>query len=98
MLAGGTGFDRIVGGLGRDRISGGIDNDAFVYASAAEAGRGAARDIVEDFQHNRDTFDLRGIDASTAAAGDQTFAFIGAAAFGGWPGSCAMLAGSSPAT
>jgi hypothetical protein len=44
-------------------------------------------DVITDFNPlSGDLIDLSGVDASSVAAGNQTFTFIGAAAFSGTPG------------
>ena len=55
--------------------------------AVAETGTsGGTRDQIEDFVHGSDEIDLATIDANTTAAGNQAFAFIGAAAFSGVAG------------
>lgn len=81
VLTGGTTANRLVGGHGADRLIGGRGADTFVFAAlgdfAAKAG-----DRILDFSHAQgDRIDLSAIDPDAAAAGDQTFSFIGGAAF-----------------
>jgi Ca2+-binding RTX toxin-like protein len=73
------GNDSIVGGLGGDVLNGGAGNDRFIYTSVADS-TAAARDTIADFAAG-DLIDLLQVDANSAAAGDQAFTFIGAAAF-----------------
>lgn len=63
-LFGGAGFDRLVGGMGNDTLSGGagIDwlcggsgKDVFVFDTAPNT---ANRDLITDFSHADDTFQL----------------------------------------
>jgi len=93
VIQGGAGNDLLVGGLGRDVMSGGSGADTFRFSSTAESGRGAARDVIRDFQHGVDHFDLAAIDASTRHAGNQAFHFIGAKAFTGAAGEVAYKSG-----
>lgn len=82
VLRGGAGSDALSGGHGRDVLWGGTGADVFVFASAAEAGKHRARDVVADFSlRQNDRIDLRGIDAAAGAAGDQAFDFVGGARF-----------------
>jgi uncharacterized phosphosugar-binding protein len=54
----------------------------FDFNSVADSSSGANRDVVLDFNSAAgDTLNLASIDANTAAAGNQAFAFIGTAAF-----------------
>ena len=79
-LRGGAGTDTLNGGGGQDLLYGGSDTvqDVFVFGSAAGTGVGAsARDVIYDFRSGTDDIDLRGIDANSATAGDQTFTFNG---------------------
>jgi Ca2+-binding RTX toxin-like protein len=80
-ITGSDGDDAITGGMGRDIMFGGAGGDTFIFASAAETGVAAARDIIRDFVSGVDTIDLSAIDADTGAANDQAFGFIGAGAF-----------------
>ena len=75
-LDGGAGTDRLDGGLGADTLTGGEGSDRFEYASIAEAGNGATRDVITDF-YSGDVMDLRSIDANAQRAGNQAFRFIG---------------------
>src|SRR5262249_21186760 len=72
-------------GAGTDTLTGGLGDDTFVFATAAEAGNGATRDVITDVEGvgvaGGDVIDVSGIDANTGVAGDQAFTFIGAAAF-----------------
>ncbi|WP_300440628.1 calcium-binding protein [uncultured Mameliella sp.] len=72
LLRGGAGADRLSGGADRDFLTGGADADVFLFASAAEAGLGAARDQIMDFQPGLDL-----VDVSALAA----FGFRGTAGF-----------------
>ncbi|MFM9976982.1 MAG: M10 family metallopeptidase C-terminal domain-containing protein, partial [Sphingomonadaceae bacterium] len=77
FILGGTGNDRINGGLGADRLQGGSGNNVFVF-DTIDAG---VTDQILDFQRGRDKIDLTGIDAISGTAANDSFAFIGSAAF-----------------
>ncbi|MFN3944115.1 MAG: M10 family metallopeptidase C-terminal domain-containing protein [Allosphingosinicella sp.] len=83
-LWGGAGDDVITGGLGADLLRGGAGNDRFVYLSTADS-TGQSMDQILDFNAG-DKIDLGAIDADTGAPGNQSFTFIGAAAFSGKAG------------
>jgi parallel beta-helix repeat protein len=81
VLIGGAGRDVLVGGGGVDTMVGGAGGDTFVFGRASAA---VAGDVVEDFSRSQgDRIDLRGIDAHTNAAGNQSFSFIGSEDFSG---------------
>lgn len=81
-LTGGAGFDTLIGGAGRDTMNGGVDanRDVFVFRSISESVVGLGRDVISGFVRGQDDIDLRAIDARTAVAGDQAFAFKGTTA------------------
>jgi Ca2+-binding RTX toxin-like protein len=79
-LLGGQGNDQIYGNLGADTMTGGGGSDTFLYTDTAQSA-GASVDHITDFDAG-DKIDLTQIDADATQAGDQAFAFIGAAAFG----------------
>jgi len=81
VLRGNGGADRLIGGLGVDQLYGGVDSqrDVFVFDDL-HTGTGAARDSVFNFVSGIDDLDLGQIDADSATAGDDGFAFGGAAA------------------
>jgi Ca2+-binding RTX toxin-like protein len=54
-ISGGAGNDTISGGLGNDRLSGGAGLDKFVFNTKPSASN---RDVVTDFNHVQDTFQL----------------------------------------
>src|SRR5262249_23254998 len=49
-LLGGLGNDTLNGGANTDTLTGGLGDDTFVFATPAEAGNGATRDVITDFQ------------------------------------------------
>jgi Ca2+-binding RTX toxin-like protein len=87
LLSGGSGKDFLQGGAGADVLAGGAGVDIFIYSDAADSGFTAAtRDRIVDFHWDRDRIDLSDIDANRIANGNQTFAYIGTAAFSGVAG------------
>ncbi len=79
---GGDGNDIVTGGRGADILIGGDGADRFDFNAVSESGRtSATRDVVVDFSRGEDRLDLSTIDASTRAGGNQTFRWIGTAAF-----------------
>jgi Ca2+-binding RTX toxin-like protein len=93
-LVGNAGNDALIGMGGADVLAGGAGADRFIYGSAGHSLAGAGADRITDFSHAQgDRIDLVSIDASTAAAGDQAFSFIGAAAFTGVAGQLRAVSG-----
>jgi Ca2+-binding RTX toxin-like protein len=82
-LAGEWGRDILVGGGGRDVFVGGSGRDVLDFDSIAQAGMGAARDVIADFARGQDKVDLSTIDANLGRGGNQRFAWLGTAAFDG---------------
>lgn len=81
ILLGGDEDDRLYGGAGADTMTGGDDADTFIYDAASADG---SRDLIRQFNRaDGDRVDLSAIDADADAAGNQDFAFVGAAAFSG---------------
>ncbi len=83
LLFGFNGNDELDGGAGVDRMTGGAGFDDFNF-SAGDTGVGAGnRDIILDFLGGggAEDIDLSAIDANTTVNGNQTFNFIGTAAF-----------------
>ncbi len=86
-LNGGGDNDVLAGGLGQDILSGNGGSDTIVFGNIADsAGRQQLRDQIAGFDQGADLIDLSGIDANTAAGGNQAFTFVGAAAFSGVAG------------
>lgn len=82
-LFGGTGDDLLVGSAGRDVLTGGAGIDVFGFGDGDSlVGRA---DIITDFGV-QDRINLRLVDANELVAGDQSFTFIGNAAFSGAAG------------
>ena len=65
-------------------MRGGGGNDVFRFDNAADSNP-VATDTIEDFAAG-DKIDLSRIDANSSLAGDQSFNFIGNAAFGSHAG------------
>lgn len=82
ILSGGAGNDVITGGTGKDTLTGGTGLDDFDFNALSETGKTAgSRDRITDFAHGQDDIDLRTIDANAKISGNQSFKFIGKAAF-----------------
>jgi Ca2+-binding RTX toxin-like protein len=95
-LVGNAGNDVLIGMGGADTLVGGAGADRFVYGGAGQSLVGAGADRITDFSHAQgDRIDLVSIDASTALAGNQAFAFIGAAAFTGVAGQLRAVSGAT---
>lgn len=81
-IKGGADTDTLTGGKGADKLDGGGGIDFFNYDSVAESTSSiSGRDLIENFSVASDVIDLGDIDAQAGVAGNQAFAFIGAAAF-----------------
>jgi Ca2+-binding RTX toxin-like protein len=78
ILFGGGGNDILYGGLGADTLDGGAGSDLYQYRAVGES-NGAARDTLAFA--SGDKIDLSLIDANGATGANDTFAFIGDAAF-----------------
>jgi Ca2+-binding RTX toxin-like protein len=73
-LDGGAGLDTLIGGGGRDTMTGGADADVFRYLAITDSTRDpTGRDLVLDFVHLSDKFDLSAIDAVETLLDDQAF-------------------------
>ena len=80
-LLGGDGDDLLIGGIGADTSTGGAGADSFRLSTQYESGLGASADRIADFGPGTDLIDLGSVDADTSTGGNQTFAFVGTAAF-----------------
>lgn len=81
-LLGEGGDDLLAGGAGKDTLTGGTEGDRFDFNSAGDAGLGASRDVILDYNRTQfDRIDLATIDAKAGVAGDQAFTFRGTNAF-----------------
>lgn len=86
-LFGNAGDDVLRGGGGQDLTVGNAGADRFVFVDGEVSDTVGKADLIGDFSHSEgDTIDLNGIDANAVVAGNQAFAFIGAAAFSGVAG------------
>jgi Ca2+-binding RTX toxin-like protein len=81
-LYGDTGADQLIGGRGTDVMYGGADRlrDVFVFNSRLDSPNSSARDVIHNFTRNIDDISLSALDANTAAAGNQAFAWGGTTA------------------
>lgn len=78
QLFGGRGDDVLFGGRGPDELTGGRGDDTFVFTNLNQSEVGSGyRDLIRDFQTDRDKIDLLEIDARPDMRGDQAFDFIG---------------------
>lgn len=85
-LRGEAGNDQLYGGAGRDFFTGGDGADGFWFADGDFSGTTlATADRVVDFAQGTDRIRLNLVDA-VAGGADNSFAFIGAAAFSGTAG------------
>ncbi len=80
VISGSAAADVIIGAAGADTLQGNGGADRFDYNAITDS-RTSARDKIIDFEIGTDKIDLVGIDASTAASGNQAFTFIGETAF-----------------
>jgi Ca2+-binding RTX toxin-like protein len=85
QITGNSGANRLTGELGADVLTGGGGADTFVWLSLAESGLDAASvDVITDFNAAAgDEIDVSAIDANGEVGGNQTFTFIGTAAYSG---------------
>lgn len=73
--------NRLFGGLGADRLEGGGGSDRFIFRSIEESYVSAGHDRILDFSHaENDRIRLSGVDA-VFGGGDDSFTFVGTAAF-----------------
>ena len=82
-LNGGDGSDQLIGGGGGDLLTGGTGRDRFIFDNDVAANSRYADRITDFNKVDRDTIDLRAIDADTTQAEDQVFTFVGTSAFTG---------------
>jgi Ca2+-binding RTX toxin-like protein len=93
-LWGDAGDDSLDGGAGADMLYGGTGRDLFIFASAADTTDGVLHDHIIDFSSAEgDRIDLSGIDANSLDAGNQTFAYLDSAFFGGRAGQLCYVGG-----
>lgn len=76
MLTGLDGNDRLGGGGDADTLTGGPGADRFVFTALTDSPV-SAPDIITDFLHGADVFDLSAVDANSSIKKDQAFAFVG---------------------
>ena len=76
------GADELWGNGGADSMDGGAGADDFNYLAVSDTGVGVGlRDTITGFLAGTDDLDFSAIDSDATTAGNQAFAFIGAAAF-----------------
>lgn len=68
-----------------DRLTGGAGADIFQYRAVTDS-TAAAPDSILDFETGVDKLDLSLMDGDSLTAGDQSFTFVGSAAFSGVAG------------
>ncbi len=66
-LIGDQGSDILIGGTGLDYLYGGSDSDTFVFGSLVDAGIGAVRDQILDFEAGLDRIDVSGMSPGVIA-------------------------------
>ncbi|MGO1078633.1 calcium-binding protein [Inquilinus sp. CA228] len=82
VLQGWNGSDALFGRAGKDTLTGGAGADRYHFTALGDSVVGANADRITDFSHAQgDKIDLSGIDASTGAAGNQAFRFLGTGAY-----------------
>ncbi len=87
VLFGLDGKDVLVGGQGRDIMLGGDGIDVFRFYHSSDTGATqGSRDVIKHFAHLVDEVDLKCVDASTKATGNNDFEWIGNSAFHGVAG------------
>ena len=87
ILFGDAGNDILVGNWGVDQMTGGAGADTFLFKAGHTGRFETVADTILDFsQADGDLIDLSEIDANSGTAGDQSFTFIGDAAFSGTAG------------
>jgi hypothetical protein len=80
-IVGGTAADKIAGGAGSDLVYGGNGKDTFVFNALSDFGPTGQPDTIGDFVHLQDKIDLKKVDPDAVLTGDQSFTFVGTAAF-----------------
>jgi parallel beta-helix repeat protein len=94
-IIGNSAANIITGGAGHDLMTGGLGRDIFDFNAISETTKIATtRDVITDFKHLTDRFDLSTLDANTKIAGNQVFSFLAVkgAAFTGTAGQLHYLA------
>ena len=88
LLASGADNDRLYGGRGADDLTGGSGADIFLFKAPTDSTvAGAGRDTIFDFSGTAgDKLDVSAVDANGAVTGNQSFSYLGSAAFTGTSG------------
>jgi Ca2+-binding RTX toxin-like protein len=92
IIEGGDGDDLVIGGVGQDTLSGGAGADEFRYV---DGDLPSFEQILDFARSEGDLIDLSRMDADSALAGNQTFAFIGTDSFSGTAGELRYFAAGS---
>lgn len=96
IVYGGGGNDTIHGGLGTDLLFGGAGADSFVFEADVLAGVRATADRIVDFDAEAgDRIDLSALDGNLSLDGNQSFSFVGEAAFSNTSGELRFSASNS---
>ena len=74
-VVGNAGVNVLNGGAGNDKLVGGGGADTFTFTNLG------GTDRITDFAQGSDIIDLTALDANSSLAGNQSFTFIGDAAF-----------------
>ncbi|GHC48311.1 calcium-binding protein [Neogemmobacter tilapiae] len=72
-LYGGAQNDRLVGGHGADHLFGGAGADVFAFVSGSDAGSGAARDVIHDYQKGQDAIIIDMFSGAMVLIGNTAF-------------------------
>jgi Ca2+-binding RTX toxin-like protein len=72
-LYGGAQNDRLVGDHGADHLFGGTGADVFAFVSGLDAGTGAARDVIHDYQAGQDTIIIDMFSGAMVLIGNAAF-------------------------
>ncbi|WP_336966207.1 Ig-like domain-containing protein [Sphingobium aquiterrae] len=86
LLNGGYGDDILVGGAGADRLTGGDGADRYVFTAIGDSTTSASDHILTFWRAENDKIDLSAIDANIGTTANDSFAYMGSAAFTGAAG------------
>lgn len=80
-ISGGGGNDTLIGGTGVDILTGGDGADTFVFAAGDSSPAVGQHDRITDFTPGVDHIDLTPMDANANTTANDSFHFLGTAAF-----------------